>query len=191
MLDADFIELLSNIAPLTSIPISDLLHLLKSARSHILNHLMMIDPDTFRCLNMSLFEEAAELPQVFQDRTTSGAMKDAYVLALYSWTTLIKVLQHGRFDAAFYIFPFILCLEAIKYTLLSKEIRIQYLATAVKFFTFHYRSIKSVNKDCLFQTTFRTTAIGVLFGDECFIARCINTCVGIAVAIFQNYLCNE
>ena len=78
----------------------------------------MIDIDNLICINTQLFIESTGLGPVLEDKSRAAAMKDQYALSLFSWNTLILAIENGRFDAAFFILPFVYLIEAIRSPLL-------------------------------------------------------------------------
>ena len=79
-----FLEKIQKMINFLHIPINDPLHLMKNGRSHLLNHPLMIDPQTLRCVNMDLFQKATKLTREIHDRSSIAAMKDYYTISLFS-----------------------------------------------------------------------------------------------------------
>lgn len=75
---------------------------------------------------------------MFTDRNSSGAMKDEYALSLFSWYTFTEVIRQGRYDAAYYILPFVYFEKAIRSPLLSPNDRLTFLCSAFSIFKHHY-----------------------------------------------------
>lgn len=167
------------------IPVSDPFHLLKNGRTHLLNHPILLDKHKMRCVNVALLQEAVKLGAVIADKSTIGAMKDSYILKLFSWDAFVKLLRAQRFDGAFYIAPFMFLLHVLKSTTLNKLDRFELLSLAIRQFYFYLNQVLDSNDDdSLFTPTFHNkTSIGTLFGTSEYIIRCINTCVAIAIAI--------
>ena len=94
-------------------PVSDVLHLLKCARSHLLNHMICLFPASMTCVNLSLLEETLKIGKALSDKSREGRMKDAYALSLFSWESLISLYDNKRYDAAYYLLPFTMMNEAI------------------------------------------------------------------------------
>lgn len=183
LLDGDFYDIILQMKDEIEIPISDLLHLLKCARSRIINHLLMIDPEGFRCVNMKLFSEAVDLGPVFADKSQAAAMKDAYALSMFSWHTFTRLIDKGRYDAAFYVLPYVYMIEAVRSPTLSKTSRIAFLNYAFILFRHHFHIVENHNPDDMFLPHYRSSCLGVLFADTIFLQRAMNTCIGIAIAI--------
>lgn len=68
----------------TKIPVSDLLHFLKSAHSNLLMHILCLDPETFKCLNMYEFERDIEFGSIISDKSNIAAMKDSYFFNFFN-----------------------------------------------------------------------------------------------------------
>lgn len=99
LIDEPFNEIVMKLFELSKIPLND--------PFHALFHLLMTDPDGCRCLNMKLFEQIANFGPVFFDINKAGAMKDSYALSMFFWSTFVSVLNGGRFDAAFFVLPYL------------------------------------------------------------------------------------
>ena len=75
-------------------------------------------------------------------------------------------------------------IKAQRSPLLSLKTRINFLKTAFMIFRSHFKQIIGFSKGDLFQQRFTKSCIGVLFSEEIFLKRIINTCIGIAVSLF-------
>ena len=91
LLEEGFETIVFSLIDQNKLPISDPFHLLKAARARLINHLILIDIPELRCVNTQLFMESVDLGPVFTNRNSAGAMKDDYVLALFSWHTFVEV----------------------------------------------------------------------------------------------------
>ena len=98
------IELCKKHAFLSPWPISDLLHLLKCGRAHAQGHLICLDLSHFICLNLTYFIQATGLTANLNDKSTQARMNDQYALEFFSYDALVRLIIHGRYDGAFYIF---------------------------------------------------------------------------------------
>lgn len=186
-LQLSFDELVDLFKDELCMPISDPFHLLKAARSRLMQHLLLIDPSRFTCINTSLFSQAVNLGPVFSDRSKFGSMKDMYPLALFSWYSFTKVMSKGRFEAAYYMIPFLLLIESIRSPLLSRKDRFSFIESAFNMFVNHLKIVKNIGNDSVFKQRFTSKSIGVLFADEIFLIRIINTCIGLGVAVKYHY----
>ena len=181
-LDKDFNELIDIAKKDIPWPISDVLHLLKCARSHVLNHLICLFPENMTCINVELMEKALNLGRVLSDRTKEGRMKDSYALSLFSWESFMKLYEATRNDALYYLLPFTFMNEAVRSKCLTRQERLQFLEVAYLVLIDQYKS-NAANKNPLFTEKFRKTALGTTFADTIFLKRCINTVIGMGVAL--------
>ena len=186
LLNKPFEQIVEHFKDILGMPISDPFHLIKCARTRLLQHLMLIDPDQFTCINTALFSQAVELWPVFTDKSKYGAMKDMYPLALYSWYSFTKVVSKGRFESAYYILPFLLFIESIRSPLLSQKTRFSFIKYAFILFKKHLDIIHNIESNSVFKQRFSQNAIGVLFSDEIWLIRMLNTCIGLGVAILYH-----
>lgn len=96
-----------------------------------------------------------------------------------------KLLFNQRYDAYFYILPFLYVITAVRSKSLNKFDRLRLLELAIKIFYFHYNNVlKSYTE--LFASKYNQNVIGTLFSDLIYIQRCINTCVAFSVALLTN-----
>ena len=155
-----FDEIVDSLNEFNPIPVSDLLHLLKCARAHLLGHLIMVEPNRGLCVNLAQLKIAVELGAVLDDITKEGRQKDGYVLKLFSWDTFIKCLNKERYDAAYYLLPFVFLNEGVRSNVLSVKERIAFLDVAYNIFKFHYNNLKTNKPNKLFPQEYRTGAVG-------------------------------
>lgn len=167
------------------IPVSDFLHLLKNARSHLLNHIMMVDPDSLKCVSMSLFQEITQISNVINDRSSISAQKDSYTLELFSWLTFEKLLINKHFEGDYYVLPFCYLIQAVCSQNLNREERLTLLEFAVYNFYDQLRNVRKSEPTDFFTPSFTENSLGTLFREEIFIIRCINTCFAFSIALFK------
>ena len=178
-----FAEVVHHSMNCNKLPVSDLLHILKCARAHLLGHLIMVEPHKGLCVNLEELKKAVELGAVIDDNSKAGRQKDGYVLKLFSWEIFIKCLNKERFDAAFYLMPFVFLTEAVRSNSLSRGERMSFLEIAFIAFKLHYENLVKLPKNKLFPQEFKRGSIGTQFGSTVFLQRCINTCISFAVAL--------
>ena len=164
-------------------PVSDVLHLLKCARSHLLNHLICLFPSSMTCINFELMEKALDLGRVLSDKSKEGRMKDGYALSLFSWESFIKLYEETRNDGVYYLLPFTLLNEAIRAEYLKREERLQLLELAYLIFIDQYKSNIENKKNPIITERYSKAALGTTFADSIFLQRCINTVIGVAIAL--------
>ena len=110
------------------------------------------------------------------DNSTTGRMKDAYAIAIFSWKTLITLLRNNRYDAAYYVYPFVLLGEAIRNENLNIDDRIEMLSQAFNFFLYTLKVVEKNKSNKFFPPKYRSPAIGTLFADQQFLYRLKHMC---------------
>ena len=141
--NATFEYIIAEACHLTPWPVSDLLHLFKCDRAHAQGHLICVGLPHLVCLNLELFKEATELYKNIQDRSNQARMKDKYAIDFISYDSWIQCLHAGRFDGAYYIFPFMCINEAARCSFLTREERRKLLEMAYKALCFQYFQVKA------------------------------------------------
>ena len=111
ILNQEFEKIIEAISSEEYIPLSDMLHLLKNARAHLLNHRLYVDPSNLICVNKALMDEALEFSKCLTDTSREGKMKDGYAIELFSWKTLVELYLHGRNEAAFFELPNVIAIN--------------------------------------------------------------------------------
>ena len=163
------------------IPISDMLHILKSGRAHLINHALKLRVER-EILNIDRIKAILGIGPALDDLNHWAKMSDAYAIALFQFKSFIKLIDSIAGDEALYLAPFTFLNEAIRSTELSIQDRIMLLQCATNIFLWNYMNVIT-NKDTKWKAEFSSTCEGTLFGTPIFLMRCINLCFGIAVAL--------
>ena len=179
-------EKINQMITFTHIPVNDPLHLFKNGRSHLLNHPLMVNPQTMRCVNIELYQKATGLTKEIYDRSNIASMKDFYALSIFSWENFQKLIENNRYDGAFYNLPFVFMIQAITSNVLNRFDRLSLLENAIKYFIFHLNNVRKSHSRDFFTPSYHKSSIGTLFGEEIFIIRNINTCIALSIALLRN-----
>lgn len=183
--DINFIEKLKKLSEYKHFPVSDFLHLLKNARSHLLNHLLMVDPESLKIINMSLFQKVTNITNAIDDRSSIASMKDSYAMEIFSWGTFEKLIANKQYESAFYVLPFCYMIQAVNSPSLNRDERLELFETAIKYFYFQLKNVRKSLPTSFFTSSYSSESLGTLFGEEIFIKRCINTCFALSLAMFK------
>lgn len=73
-------------------------------------------------------------------------------------------------------------LQAIRSKTLSVDSRLELIECAINYFSFYLKHVKQSKTDDFFTPTYKSSSIGILFSDEIYLIRCINTCLAFSVA---------
>lgn len=183
--DINFIEKLNKLREYKHFPVSDFLHLLKNARSHLLNHLLMVYPESLKIINMSLFQKVTNITNAIDDRSSIASMKDSYAMEIFSWGTFEKLIANKQYESAFYVLPFCYMIQAVNSPSLNRDERLELFETAIKYFYFQLKNVRKSLPTSFFTSSYSSESLGTLFGEEIFIKRCINTCFALSLAMFK------
>ena len=135
---------------------------------------------------MELLKIATGLQNNLEDRSTEGRMSDSYALELFSYDSFVALIAHSRFEAAFYIFPFVCLNEAVRNANLKRNERFIFLKMAFRVFLYHYQAAKNMPQFKMFPQKYSKTALGTTFGELIFIKRCLSTTVAYGIALNLN-----
>ena len=97
-------------------------------------------------------------------------MKDGYALTLFSWASYLTMLDNKRYEAAFFILPFLMLNEAMRSTCLSNNDRLKFIEVAFKVFKYHLNNIMKNSNDCITQK-FTASSLGTFIGSEIWLKR--------------------
>lgn len=178
-----FFEIVDSFSIDDIIPLSDILHLLKNARSHILDHLIFIDAQNLISVNKYLMSVELGFPRFITDTSKESRMKDGYAIEFFSWKTFVELERAGRYDASFFILPFLCLQESVRSSSLTCRDRLCFLEIAFKCFIFTYSQIINKSYPKYISEVYSSDSVGTYIGSKTWIIRCINTTIGIARAI--------
>ena len=164
-------------------PVSDPIHLFKCVRAHAQNHMICVDLPYLICVNMELFKQATGLHRNVEDRRSFARMKDSLALEFISYDSWIQCIHAGRFDAAYYIFPFMCLNEAIRSSFMTRKERVAFLEMAYKVMTLHLLQIENNQTPTMFPQVYSSKALGITFAQKSFIKRTLCTIIAIGMAL--------
>ena len=163
------------------IPISDFLHLLKSARSHLLNHPMKLKSEREK-LNVDELMKLLDIGEALNNNSHWAKMSDAFAIAIFQFTSFSKVIKENGKDEALYLAPFTFLNEAIRSPALSIPDRKKLIHCAFNLFKWNYQNVIE-DKNDKWQPAFSETCEGTLIGTKIFLIRCMNLCFGLTAAL--------
>ena len=164
-------------------PISDPLHIFKCARARVQQHLLCVDLANLICINMEMFKDATQLHLNIEDRSTYSRMNDQFALEFISYDSFVQLIYACRFEAAYYIFPFMCMNEAIRNATISRKERFIFLKMAYIVMKEHFNQIESNPYTNMFPQKYQSTSIGTCFGPKIFVKRIICTLIAIALSL--------
>ena len=117
--------------------LSDFLHLLKNARSRILNCRVTMCPDGDASFDAKDLNACLNLGLALTDYSVKGKMRDIYPLELFTLENFCTLYDAGLVNMALYVLPYALWAHAIRNPDISIEMRRQFLSHVVEIFTYH------------------------------------------------------
>lgn len=163
--DDSFINKIPKISICKRIPISDLLHLFKSARSHLLAHLICINHKTLKCIDVQLFQKVAEPGDALTDKSNISDMKDSYLLKIFPWKFLSNFWIIKCYYNCFFLLPFLYMATAVRSNTLNKFDWIKFLELAIMVFNLYFNNIMKKEQD-FFTQRYTSSSVGTFFGDS-------------------------
>ena len=125
-------------------PVTDFLHILKNARSRIMNGNVSLRIDGLYPTNNIKMNIILQLGKSLQDRSTLGKMKDIYPLEIFTLNNFLKCIEQDAYVEAFYILPYALWCEAIRNPVISPQMRLEILSMILNIFSFFLENIHSL-----------------------------------------------
>lgn len=121
----------------TEIPIADPLHIGKNMRSRIINGFVSVRTDGNDPFTASDVEQILKLGETLTDKSSTGKMKDFYVLELFNFPNFFKLWELNQFSIASYILPFACWFEALRNPNLAPKTRTELLLISFRIFAEH------------------------------------------------------
>ena len=121
--------------------------------------------------------------------TIGGLGNERCIINLFCWDIFVRAIEKGRFEAAFYLLPFVFMMETVWSPHLNLKMRLDFLSFAFSIFRFHYKQYKKVPANSLFQQRYQSSCLGILFADSVYLKRMMNSIISIAIKLFLNQLC--
>ena len=121
-----------------SMPVlSDFLHLLKNARSRVLNCRVTMCPNGDASFDAQDLNAHLRLGLALTDYSVKGRMRDIYPLELFTLENFCALYDAGLIHMALYVLPYALWVHAIRNPEMSVAMRRQFLSHVVEIFTYH------------------------------------------------------
>ena len=87
------------------IPISDPLHVLKNLRAKLIKHPIVLFPSS-PPTSFEQMRTILKLGAALDDFSQIGKMRDGYVLSLFTFDNVVKLLEAGQYVSGVFLFPF-------------------------------------------------------------------------------------
>lgn len=125
--------------------LTDPLHILKNARSRIINCKALINPEIpGNYISAESLNEILDLGPVLLDRSSIGKLRDIYPVTLFTINNSMKVLFNDQIDCFFYLFVYSLWNEALLNPHFAPITRFNLYSLCLELFICIYRSYKDI-----------------------------------------------
>ena len=127
--------------------VSDLLHLLKNARSRIINGNVTMNLEGNFSFNALDVNAVLCLGNALCDKTSTGKMRDQYPLEIFTVDNFMKLLLAGQINMAFFVLPYSLWNLAVRSPCVSVQMRMDLLSIVMEIFFFHKECLTNLDQN--------------------------------------------
>lgn len=121
--------------------LGDFLHILKNARSRLINGKVSLTYNGVRPFDAAEMDEILNLGKPLRDKSSTGKMKDSYALEIFTLDNCFFLLLNGRLEMAFYLLPYALWSCVMLHPKLSVQTRRDLLTLSIQVFEHHWRQL--------------------------------------------------
>ena len=137
------VEVLNSVS--CDLMISDFLHLLKNARSRMLNGAVTINAQGLGPFTSTMMNNVLHLGDALTDKSVLGKMKDIYPLQIFTLENFKQLIEVGEFCMAFYVLPYAMWMAAVRDPALSQQTRLDLLALTIESFAYHEECLNNLD----------------------------------------------
>ena len=167
--------------PESWIPISDPLHVFKNARAHLLTYPMQLYPDS-KVISVDVLRQVLDLGDALDDVSQLGKMRDCYVLSLFTFANVQKLLCKEKYVEAYFLLPFA-CWSAVIFSQsIDLNFRIFLVELSFQIFSNWLGQYKELEKSNI-ALKYTKDCAAVVFCEAHFVKRMLNTLVAFGVAL--------
>lgn len=168
--------------PSSWIPISDPLHIFKNIRARILKHRIRIYPWA-PSVDIEKMRTSLKLGAVLEDRSQLGKMRDCYVLSLFTFANVVKLLKKKQYVNACILFPFSCWIAVIYGERINLGFRIFLVELAFQVLS-DWFSLYDELEEQEVARKYTKDCSDVVFTEPQYVKRMLNTLVTFGVVLF-------
>ena len=127
--------------------LTDFLHILKNARSRIINGVVTLTYNGAKPFSADEMESVLRIGKPLLDKSPTGKMKDSYALSIFTLENFFTLLHHGHPEMAFYILPYTLWACVVREPLLSTQMRRDLVVLCIQIFQYHWYQFGNLTPD--------------------------------------------
>lgn len=125
--------------------VSDFLHLLKNARSRMINGRVSLFGTGICPFKAADMNEKLALGAALTDNTSKGRMRDSYALQIFTLENFLRLVNSQAIHMAFYILPYALWNSVVNNAEMSCQMRREFLVTCLEIFTMYMTRMRDVD----------------------------------------------
>ena len=163
------------------IPISDPLHIFKNIRAKLLKHQIRLFPFS-NCVDVASMRNLLDLGNPLVDESQMGKMRDSYVLSLFTFENIVKLLNEGQYVNACFLLPFASWLAVIFSDKIDLGLRLFLVELSFQILSDWCSEFDSLKEAGVSQKAARGKA-EILFSEFHYVKRMLNTLVAFGVAL--------
>lgn len=165
-----------------SIPISDPFHLFKCSRGRLIDYKIQLFPNG-KIINRKLIEKVLQLGQPLKDQSQLSRMRDSYVILMYNFENVIKLLEVGMGNAVLLFFAYSCITTSIFCSNITFDFRMSLIETAYVFFVQLYGNFGELHQCGVKERGGQDSDI-LTFAESNSVKRIINTIIALGIAIY-------
>ena len=126
--------------------VADFLHILKNARSRIINGRVTLCYNGARPFTSQDMDSILKLGKPLTDKSTTGKMKDSCALAIFTLENFFTLLESRHLEMAFYVLPYALWAAVVRNPVISTQTRRDFISFAIQIFEHHWRQLNNLKR---------------------------------------------
>lgn len=163
------------------IPISDPLHILKNVRARLLKHQIRLFHFS-KCVDIAAMTEVLNLGSPLTDKSQIGKMRDCYVLSLFTFENVVKLLQSRQYLNACFLLPFASWVAVIFSDRINLGLRLFLVELSFQMLSDWFSEFASLNQVGVSQKAGKGKT-EIVFSESQYVKRMLNTLVAFGVAL--------
>ena len=153
----------------------DMMHIMKNARTRLFKGKISFNREKVTLTaDINVMRESLQLGSTLSDDSSTGAMRDCYVLKLFTLHNVVKLLEENHVGEAYYILPYAFWLEGVVHKGLSRISRIKSIENAFTLFSGHYQESCSAKKTKGITTNCTQNTEYLVFASDALLIRAMN-----------------
>ena len=168
--------------PKLLIPVGDLLHLWKSVRSRYLKNFISLFANSLSATDCEVAKLILDIEKALDDVSSAGKMRDIYVMKLFTFENVCKLLKSGLFVDSCLLFPFACWIVADFSITIDLQFRLFLIELSFQFISTFRENICGLKQNGILQKA-NETSNTVTIHEEQYTLRMMNSLIATAIAL--------